>query len=114
MNKYIIFSAALIAVIIPVVFFSSNSGEDNGIREISVNAFRFEYDPDTIYIKKGEAVRIEINNLDMVHGISIPDMDIRGYNSVEFTAEKEGEFDWYCYNPCGEGHGRMRGKIIVE
>lgn len=84
------------------------------IKEIVVNASRFEYDPPAIRVKKGERIKLTINNTDALHGIRIPELGINGNDFVEFTAEKAGQFIWYCNNFCGEGHRQMQGKLIVE
>ncbi len=34
--------------------------------------------------------------------------------TVEFIANKTGEFEFYCNVQCGAGHSDMRGKLIVE
>ena len=34
--------------------------------------------------------------------------------TIEFTADKAGTFPFQCSNFCGFGHGKMKGKLIVE
>lgn len=84
------------------------------IKEITIDAFRFGYLPEEVKIKLGDKIKININNLDTPHGLIIPELDLKGETIIEFTATQKGEFDWYCYVPCGAGHGKMRGKLIVE
>jgi len=84
------------------------------VREISINAKRFNFSPGIITVKEGERVRLLINNQDTTHGINIPDLGVSGNNVVEFTADKKGEFTFYCGNYCGAGHSGMQGTIIVE
>jgi len=86
----------------------------NEVKEFKIDAFRFGYNPNLITIKKGDRVRLSINNTDTKHGIRIPDLGISGNESLEFVADKSGEFNWYCNNYCGDGHSRMQGKLIVE
>ncbi len=86
---------------------------NTNVREINLDAKRFEYTPSTITIKKGEKVRIIVNNLDTTHGIKIPDLGISGIDSVEFTADKTGTFDFYCNDYCGQGHPDMQGRLVV-
>ncbi len=83
------------------------------IKEISIDAFKFGYSPDTITVNKGDTVRITINNLDTLHGLRIPELGISGKNTVEFTADKAGTFTWRCNSYCGSGHMGMSGKLIV-
>ncbi len=87
---------------------------DAVVREISLDAKRFEYVPNEIRIKKGETVRIKIHNIDMEHNISIPAFGIENQEEATFTATESGEFEFYCPNMCGSGHRDMVGKIIVE
>jgi len=89
-------------------------GAGGDLKEINVNAFQFGYDPDTITVKKGDRIKMNINNSDVLHGIMIPDLGLRGDETLEFTADKQGEFVWYCANLCGQGHLDMQGKLIVE
>lgn len=84
------------------------------IREIVVDASRFEYNPSVISVKKGERIKLIINNTDTLHGIRIPELGISGSDFVEFVGDKNGEFIWYCNNFCGDGHRQMQGTLIIE
>lgn len=89
-------------------------GVSANTKEFTVKAFRFGYSPDVIEVNKGDKVRINIENTDTTHGIRIPDLNLKGNNTIDFTVDKEGEFNWYCNVMCGEGHRQMGGKIIVK
>lgn len=91
----------------------------NEIREIKISAKRFGFEPVEINVKKGEKIKLIVTNTDIQHGIMIPELIFpptqTDFNEVEFTAEQEGSFDFFCTNEiCGSGHGRMRGKIVVS
>jgi len=88
--------------------------ERGGMRHVSIDAEWFEFNPDVIRVKQGEDVMLMINNLDVTHGINIPELGLSGNSMISFTADKKGEFDFYCDNFCGKGHKGMVGKIIVE
>jgi len=92
----------------------NNDDNNKKVRHIVIDAKWFEFNPDKITIKQGENVMLMINNIDVLHGINIPELGLRGSDVIEFTADKKGEFDFYCDNFCGEGHREMVGKIIVE
>ncbi len=98
-------------------FGSSTTGQavkgEGEVKEFNLKAFRFGYTPDKITVKKGDRVRINIENTDTLHGIRIPDLGIADVNKLEFTADKEGEFNWYCTVMCGEKHMEMNGTLIV-
>ena len=79
----------------------------------SVDAKRFQFTPDTIRVKKGQQVKIVINNLDTTHGINLSDFNASGNDYIEFSADKTGEFVFRCNTFCGDGHAIMQGKVIV-
>ena len=53
-------------------------GFEEGVKEITVRAFRFGHDPDVIRVKQGDKVRLKIINEDTLHGIMIHEMGIKG------------------------------------
>lgn len=83
-------------------------------KEFNVKAFRFGYTPSEIIVNKGDKVKMVIENTDTLHGVRIPELGISGNDIVEFVAEKQGEFTWYCNVMCGSGHMQMKGKLIVR
>jgi len=115
------FGSIVIIIIIIGAAFLINSGfqpaaktKESNVREFKIKAFRYNYDPNFITVEKGDKVKITINNADGLHGIRIPDLAASGDEAIEFTADKEGEFIWYCNNYCGDGHRQMQGKLIVQ
>lgn len=84
------------------------------LAEFSLDATRWQFIPNVINAKKGQTIKININNIDTAHGIRIPDFNVSGNDSVEFVADKSGEFVFLCNVYCGQGHKEMRGKIIVN
>ncbi|MDO8528529.1 MAG: cupredoxin domain-containing protein [Nanoarchaeota archaeon] len=116
--KKVIIGVFILAIVITSIFvvknFTGNSVKNEDVKTFNVKAFRFGYSPDLIEVNKGDKVVIEIENTDTLHGIRIPDLGIKGNEVIEFTADKTGEFTWYCTNMCGEGHMQMQGKLIVK
>ena len=92
----------------------SQNTQTNEVKEFIIQAARFNYSPDVIRAKRGEKIKLTIDNVDTLHGIRIPDLGISGNESLEFVVDKSGEFNWYCNNYCGNDHSRMQGKLIVE
>lgn len=90
------------------------------LKEFTLRAFQFAFDPAQIKVKKGDRVRITITSEDVEHGFAIREYGINkrlvpgNPVVVEFTADKAGTFTIYCSVYCGPGHGGMRGKLIVE
>ena len=89
----------------------SASQDQRNVKEFTIKAFRFGYEPDAITVNKGDVVRLVIDNTDALHGIRIPEFGVSGDDVIEFTANKTGEFTWYCTNMCGSGHRAMNGTL---
>ncbi len=120
-KKYIITAVIFLVFVVGVIFLLKSSALGNivkntepEIKEFTLKAFKYGYTPDTITVNKGDKVKIIIENTDVPHGIRVPDFNIKGENLVEFSANKTGEFTWYCAVYCGEGHMKMKGKLIVK
>lgn len=90
------------------------------IKEFTMTAKRFSFDPDMIIVNKGDTVRLLITSTDVPHGFAINEFDVNIQLSpgetevVEFVADKVGTFTFFCSIPCGFGHANMQGKLIVN
>ena len=88
--------------------------------EITMSAFQFAFDPAQIRVKKGDLVRIRVKSTDVTHGFAINEYGINRTlqpnqeEVIEFTADRQGTFTFYCSVYCGAGHSNMRGTLIVE
>lgn len=95
----------------------TNSGD---IKEFSIIAKNWEFQPETITVNEGDTVRLSVESVDVTHGISIPEFGINENlepgktTTIEFIADKKGNFPFFCSVYCGSGHGNMRGSLIVE
>jgi heme/copper-type cytochrome/quinol oxidase subunit 2 len=89
-------------------------GTDGGDGAVHIEVTDWAWIPDTIQLKKGEPIVLEITGTGLFpHGIWVPEL---GINVDTFTPEKVGEFFMGCNNPgCGtiDQHNEMSGKIIV-
>jgi cytochrome c oxidase subunit II len=85
-------------------------------KSITIDAKNFEFDQKEIRVKKGETVSITLKNSQSNHGLKIEgyDKEIKGNETVTFTADQVGEFKFECAIMCGAGHKDMTGKLIVE
>ena len=89
-------------------------------RVIKITAHRFAYEPNEIPLKAGEHVIVEINSLDFVHGMNIPDLGKRldlvpgRVTRLELQPKSPGVIDFVCDNFCGEGHEEMHGRFVVS
>jgi cytochrome c oxidase subunit 2 len=104
---------------------------------IEVTAKKYEFNPSPIRVKQGSRVQLKITATDRDHGIKFelyPDgakparapgllmasqqdcfkLEKGTAQTVEFTAQTPDTYSFRCCISCGMGHGRMRGKLIVE
>ena len=93
---------------------------ENGVRIINVKAFRFDFEPNQVTINEGEKVKLIITSTDVTHGFALPDYDINvplpagKQTAIEFTADKQGSFTFFCSIYCGSGHSSMKGTLVVK
>lgn len=76
--------------------------------------------PERITVQRGERIKLRISSADVVHGFSIPKLDVHvdwiepgKVAEVEFTADRSGRYAFQCTVWCQLGHWRMRGVIEV-
>ena len=95
-------------------------GPETGIKEFTMTAKQWDFQPEEIRVKKGDTVLLKVKSIDVRHGFASL---AYGFNIilnpgkeevVEFIADKTGTFSFLCTVPCGVGHSGMTGKIIVE
>ncbi len=92
--------------------------------EIFMTAVRSHYTPEHVEIKKGDHVIWHITNVerakDATHGFALP-----GYNinvsiepgetvTIEFDADQDGVFSYYCSEFCSALHLEMAGYFLVQ
>jgi cytochrome c oxidase subunit 2 len=92
----------------------------NPVKEFSMTAKQWSFDPEVITVKQGDKVKLKINSVDVTHGFALPDFNVKvdlvpnKEEMVEFVADKKGEFTFFCSVMCGDGHRDMKGKLVVE
>ncbi|MDD5686632.1 MAG: cupredoxin domain-containing protein [Elusimicrobia bacterium] len=90
------------------------------IKDINLEAYQYGFSPDIIVVKKGDIVKLTVTSRDVPHGVCIKNYGIKvvvkkgEYKKIEFFADKSGKFDIICSVYCGEGHSKMKSKLIVE
>jgi thioredoxin len=96
---------------------SSPDGEIiNGIRVIR---FKAGINPRSIYVYRGETVKLIIDKKDYPFSVHLPDFGISQKASkdegleITFKAKKIGVFSIFCNGNCPAGDGALHGKIIV-
>lgn len=92
----------------------------NPVKEFTMTAKQWTFDPAVIAVKLGDKVRIKVKSIDVTHGFALPDFNVKvdlvpnKEETVEFIADKKGEFTFFCSIMCGAGHRDMQGKLVVE
>jgi cytochrome c oxidase subunit 2 len=72
-----------------------------------------------LYLPLNKPVEITLSSVDVLHALYLPAMRVKKdvvpgrFNSIQVTATKEGEYDLYCAEYCGDSHSNMRRKAIV-
>ncbi len=89
-------------------------------KEFYVTSIMWEFYPQNITVQKGDRVIIHLTSMDTLHGFYNADWNLTATaftnqtSTIEFTADKLGEFEFYCTFYCGIGHFDMKGYIKVE
>ena len=114
------FQMAILGLVAVGVLLMPRGIAQSDVHEIKVTAKKYEFSPAEIRVQQGEKVRLLITPIDRAHGFEIKELKIKtklpkGQETVvEFTADKPGELEFHCSDFCGLGHGKMKGKLIVE
>jgi nitrous-oxide reductase len=92
--------------------------------EIWMTAVRSHYTPDRIELQAGDNVTWHITNvdtsIDATHGFAIPAYNVNlslepgETGTVEFIADQDGTFPFYCTEFCSALHLEMAGYMLVE
>lgn len=99
----------------------SPEGQASSPRVVEITARRYMFEPSVVEATVGERLRLVIRSADGPHGLEIKQFKVskevqRGGApvEVEFTADKEGTFPILCSLYCGDGHGDMKGSLVVK
>ena len=93
---------------------------DENAKEFTLNASSFKFDMTEIRVKKGDTVKITLNNTGGMHDWVVDEFDARTKqitdgqtDTVTFVADQAGEFEYYCSVGNHRAMG-MVGTLIVE
>ena len=115
-----VLSIAMVAILMFVFSAVTICAADQKEIVIKITAKKFEYSPNSIKIRKGIPVILELTSLDTLHGFNCPKLGVRTdikpgkVSRVRILAQKAGVYEFHCDIFCGDGHEDMYGKIIVE
>jgi cytochrome c oxidase subunit 2 len=88
--------------------------------EISIQASKFQFAPDTVKVKLGQPITFVLTSIDRIHGFKMPEFGVRTdivpdqETRVTITPDKAGSFAFFCDVFCGDGHEDMGGTLMVE
>ncbi len=90
------------------------------VKEFTVNASNYKFDTKKITVDKGDTVKVTLKSTEGTHDFALDEFDVKteilpsgGEQTVTFTADKTGTFEYYC----SVGNHRqmgMVGKLIVQ
>lgn len=99
---------------------STESGAMMEVKEIVIEGSNFKFDPNTITVKKGEKTKVVFKNVGGMHDFKVDELGIATEvikdgeeETVEFTADKAGTFEFYCSVGQHRQMG-MKGTLVVE
>ena len=89
-------------------------------KTFDVVASKYQFDPATISVTEGDAVRLRLRSTDRSHAFAIKAFKVKvlipkggEQVTVEFIADRTGTFDFTCADYCGSGHSGMKGRLVV-
>ncbi len=98
---------------------AEEGGSSSTPQVVKMTAKKYDFDPATVTVTRGQPVRIEATAIDHDHGIEIKEFGVKQrlekgkMTVIEFTPDKVGEFTFHCSVFCGMGHRGMKGKLVV-
>lgn len=98
---------------------ASTSTVQSSIKEFSMTAKQWEFNPSTITVNNGDTVRLHITSIDINHGFALPSFGVSeqltsgNTVNIEFVADSAGTFTFFCNVVCGAGHSNMKGQLVV-
>ena len=104
-----------------VIQIANSPSAEAPVKDVEMQARKYEFIPSSIEVPVNTHLRIHLTALDREHGIKIESyqQDCSTFKpgkpaTVEFFADKPGEYEFSCCKSCGLGHGKMKGKLIVK
>lgn len=89
-------------------------------KEFTIEGSPFKYSPASISVKSGDKVKITFKNTAGRHDLTMDEFNVKTKvlevgkeETIEFVADKKGEFKYYCSVPGHRAQG-MEGTLTVE
>jgi cytochrome c oxidase subunit II len=84
---------------------------------LKITATSFNFDKPEYHVKAGTNYKVKFSNKLGKHGVEVNGIPLElseDSPEAEITFDKPGTYDMHCSIMCGQGHGGMVAKIIVE
>jgi plastocyanin len=104
----------------PVAPINELADEDVGYVRLNLRAVGDKYEPDSVEVELGDEVMLTVTSVDAGHGFALPDFGINERIPMEesetftFTADKEGEFEFFNPVKSTDSWKEMKGTFIVR
>ena len=115
-----VISLLLKVFLIGSIVLSISLSKAEEVKTFEVKAEHYRFIPETITVNQGDKVTIKAIAIDKDHGFGIKEFNINQdlpkgkWVTIEFPADKKGEFTIRCTKFCGWKHFWMSGKLIVK
>lgn len=114
-----VFVSVALLLAAAVVFSVASLAQEQGRREITLTAKRFEFSQSRIEVAANDVVKITLVAEDIPHSFTVDEYRISKRAApgrpvtFEFRADKAGTFPFYCNLTIDEGCRQMRGELVV-
>lgn len=95
-------------------------GDNSQVKEFTVSNSGFSFNPATLTVNQGDKVKITFKNTGGSHDLTIDGFNVSTkviqsgqQDSIEFTADKAGTFEYYCSVGNHRALG-MKGTLVVQ
>lgn len=99
---------------------ATDSATAEEIKEFSVESKGLSFTPKEVKVKLGDKVRVTFKNSGGIHDFTLDEFNVKTQrleggqqDSVEFMADKKGNFEYYC-SVIGHRAAGMKGTLVVE
>lgn len=83
---------------------------------LEIVASNWKFDKEYYAIRAGEAIELNVNSIEGVHGIEIMNTEFNNIvndKPTQITITEPGTYEIRCSVPCGQGHRTMITKLVV-
>jgi len=99
---------------------TATTTDNTNVKEFTVDGTNYAFSPSEIRVKKGDTVRIIFKDDEGQHNLIVDGYNLStnligegSQDTIQFVADKTGEFEYYCSVGSHRALG-MSGKLIVE